>query len=113
VLRHLVARTTRPDDAAERYYCLRTRRTLWVEPESLKARSCEGAPRYLVDNGDGSRTFYSGEDFSVAMERLLSVGKPERHRTEAVPLRLAVDVKAARSPSPTARAHQSERASLK
>ena len=94
VQRHLVAKTTKPEDAAERYYCVRTRRTLWVEPEVMSKRSCEDAPRYLVDNGDGSRTYYSGEDFGVAVSRLLSLGKPERHRTEAIPLRLAVDVRA-------------------
>lgn len=94
VRRHLVAKTTKHEDAAERYYCVRTRRTLWVEPEVISKRSCEDAPRYLVDNGDGSRTYYSGEDFSVAVSRLLSLGKPERHRTETIPLRLGVDVRA-------------------
>lgn len=104
---HLVAKTTKPEDAAERYYCLRTRRTLWVEPDLPKDRSCDDAPRYIVDNGDGSRTFYSGEDFSVAMERLLSVGRPERRRTEAIPTRLAPRAEPPRTRQDAPRGNQS------
>lgn len=91
VRKHLVARTTRPDDAAERYYCPRTRRTLWVEPERIAERSSRLAHRYLVDNGDGTRTFYMGENLEMAITRLLSVGKPTRERAEVVPEGLAHD----------------------
>ena len=31
----LVVRVTRPDDAADRYFCHRSKRTLWVEPEEV------------------------------------------------------------------------------
>lgn len=77
---HLVARCTLPSDAAKRYYCPRTKRTLWVEAEAPSERSSSEARRYLVDDGDGTRIFYSGDDFEVAMTRLLSYGKPTRQR---------------------------------
>lgn len=77
---HLVARRTLPSDAAERYYCPRTKRTLWIEAERPSERSSREARRYLVDDGDGTRIFYSGDDFEVAMTRLLSYGKPQRNR---------------------------------
>lgn len=83
--RMLVTRVTHPDDAAERYLCHRTKRVLWVEPEPLGARSSKLAPRFLVDNGDGSRTFYSGDDEERALTRLLSPGRSTRDREPILP----------------------------
>lgn len=73
--RRLIVKATTKDDAAERYFCHRSRRTLWVEPEDPKDRSVDGAPRFLVDNGDGSRTHYSGEKISQAIECLVTFNK--------------------------------------
>lgn len=76
----LVTRKTLPSDAAERYFCHRTGRTLWVEAEKVSERSSRVARRYLVDDGEGARVFYSGDDFAVAAQRLLSYGRPTRVR---------------------------------
>lgn len=79
MLRHrVVRRTTERFDAAERYYCDRSGRTLWVEDERPSARSSRGAPRYLVDNGDGSRVWYSGEDLDRALAKLVTFSKHGR-----------------------------------
>lgn len=85
----LVVRSTRSDDAADRYYCHRSKRTLWVEPEPLGQRSSRLAPRYLVDDGEGTRTYYVGDDLERAITRLLSVGRQTRRRVPVIPARMA------------------------
>lgn len=82
----LVKRVTQMHDAAERFYCIRTKRTLWIEAEKATLRSSRFAPRYLVDNGDGSKTYYLGDDFDRAVARFLSPGKPQRGQVGARPL---------------------------
>ena len=76
IARRWVIDQTQPHDAATRYICTRTRRVLWVEPVDVAARSHRVAPRYLVDNGDGSRTFYAGEDLERALAKLLLSSRP-------------------------------------
>ena len=85
----LVVRVTRPDDAADRYFCHRSKRTLWVEPEEVSKRSSKLAPRYLVDDGEGTRTYYLGDDLERAAARLLSVGRQTRRRVPVIPARMA------------------------
>lgn len=70
-----VEKRTQMEDAAERYFCHRTGRTLWVEPENPKERSVDDAPRYLVDDGTGDQTFYQGEDVERAIEKLVVFNK--------------------------------------
>jgi hypothetical protein len=82
----LVKCVTQMHDAADRYYCFRTKRTLWIEAEKTTRRSSKFAPRYLVDDGDGSKTFYMGDDFDRAVARFLSPGKPQRGQLDARPL---------------------------
>ena len=74
--RRWIANATEAHDAAARYVCARTRRVLWVEPEDANQRSYRSAPRYLVDNGDGSRTFYCGDDLEHALAKLLLSTRP-------------------------------------
>ena len=74
----ILRRVTERFDAAERYYCDRSGRTLWVEDERPAARSTKGAPRYLVDNGDGSRVWYAGEDLDRALAKLMTFSKHGR-----------------------------------
>ena len=99
--RRIVQRTTQPSDAADRYFCERSKRTLWVEPENTKHRSTSDAPRYLVDDGDGSRTFYKGESLSDALHQFTTFSKYTRKivSPQASPLRLTVDVRSAGSDS--------------
>jgi hypothetical protein len=80
ICQHLVERATQNHDAAARYYCPRSGRTLWVEPEARPERSVHDAPRYLVDDGSGERTFYRGDDFEAACARLMTYSKYGRSR---------------------------------